>query len=172
MKRVFWLLVAGFLVFGFGYWAGAVRLIPLPIPDTGNGIFLVGDGAWTDVIRALEPFGVHPIGDLSTERIRRVIMSNGTMIDATVDPILAEYVEGVGGGFALVVDDPVAQAKNFSARLTVAGYPSNCIANPDPELPLGALAVVRSRAFPYGFVVFRRHALQMGQRPKPWNPQD
>jgi hypothetical protein len=141
---------------------------PLPFPDRDYHVFSVSSGPALVAFEGLmQKFGHTPRFRIDSDQVDRTVFSNGTIINHPHSQILTT-LGNPGGALGFVVDDPNRAARESAQLLQAAGFQAEVILDAEPGLPI---AFVKTNALISGALVFRKHALKMGQKPPAWTPR-
>jgi len=163
-----YLVAVGFL----GLIAFVVALVtdrnPLPFPDRDYHVFSASS---PEALMALEQLmqnhGHRPRFRIDSQEVDRTVFSNGTIINYPRPQIFGALGQP-GGALGFVVDDPDAAARDAVRLLQAAGLQAEVVLDAEPGLPI---AFVKTDALISGAIVYRKHVLEMGQRPPAWTPR-
>ncbi|HSJ24580.1 MAG TPA: hypothetical protein VK929_07935 [Longimicrobiales bacterium] len=145
--------------------AMAANRNPLPFPDRGYQVFTAtGPEAMDALAELLRAHGNPPRFRADSDRIRRSIFWDGTIVNE-VDDAVRQQLGLPAAAIGLVVRDPVASAVDAARLLRERGFTATVIEGAEPGLPI---TFVSTDALAGSIIVFRKHSLRMGQRPRPW----
>lgn len=141
---------------------------PLPFPDRDYHVFSIGS---TPALIALEELmqvhGHAPRFRVDSDNVERTIFSNGTIVNHPRQAMLAQ-LGNPSAALGFVVDDPEQAARHAVALFRKSGFTADVVLNAEPGLPI---AFVTTDVLSGSALVFRKHILQMGQKPPAWTPR-
>lgn len=141
---------------------------PLPFPDRDYHVFSASSpGALVALEQLMQNHGHRPRFRIDSEEVDRTVFSNGTIINYPRPRIFGALGQP-GGALGFVVDDPEAAARDAARLLQAAGLQAEVVLDAEPGLPI---AFVKTDALISGAIVFRKHVLEMGQKPPAWTPR-
>jgi hypothetical protein len=135
--------------------------------DGGSAIFVCASKKMQHaMVRLCSRNGVHPKFRIDSEgQILRAFMSNGWIFNHVLNPMLLERMGNPKAAFALVVNDPVREAKCDAKNLAEEGFHDvKILMDIDPGVPFGKLVGLRfSEGTDRFCIIYRRHFLFMGE---------
>lgn len=141
---------------------------PLPFPDRDYHVFSASSPeALVALEQLMQSQGHRPRFRIDSPGVDRTVFSNGTIINHP-SPEMFNALGQPGGALGFVVDDPEAAARDAARLLQEAGLQAEVVLDAEPGLPI---AFVRTDALISGAIVYRKHVLQMGQKPPAWTPR-
>ncbi len=160
------------LLFIVSYWHFIKN--PLPVPDFGNSIFVCSSSKSRDVLlKALSCFGIKPDREMNSRFVQRAFFLNRhRFIVNFTDPDEWSRLGKPVAGLAIVVRTPAKSAQKIEQLLKEDGHDVVLTIDPDPDLPIGCLAILTSSAFPGIALAFRCHLRKMGPRPAKWKDKN
>ena len=142
---------------------------PLPFPDRDYHVFSASSPAALVALEELmQRQGHRPRFRIDSEGVDRTVFSNGTIINLP-SPEMFNALGQPAGALGFVVDDPEAAAREAASLLQAAGLQAEVVLDAEPGLPI---AFVKTNALVSGAIVYRKHVLEMGQKPPAWTPRD
>jgi hypothetical protein len=153
-----------------------IRAGPFPFVDKGFRMFIVppsdhDEQAQGELLEILAHFGLKPLYDINspTLGIRRVLMSDKLTSIYRLPQTLWEELGRPAAVMGLPpVRRPQRKAEECTAMLREMGYQADIWLDPDPDVPKGRMALVRTNIAGSTPFVFRRHFFRMGPRPPRW----
>jgi hypothetical protein len=164
------LLIGGVTVLLLITWLAALITgrKPLPFPDRDYHVFSASSRpALVALERLMQQFGHTPRFRIDSDQVDRTVFSNGTIINHPHPQMFASLGKP-GGALGFVVGDPERAARESARLLHEAGFQADVILDAEPGLPI---TFVTTNALTSGALVFRKHVLQMGQKPPAWTPR-
>ncbi|HMU61479.1 MAG TPA: hypothetical protein PKA66_06840 [Gemmatimonadales bacterium] len=141
---------------------------PLPFPDRDYHVFSASSrSALVALERLMQKFGHTPRFRIDSDQVDRTVFSNGTIINHPHPQMFASLGKP-GGALGFVVGDPERAARESAQLLQAAGFQADVVLDAEPGLPI---TFVTTNALVSGALVFRKHVLQMGQKPPAWTPR-
>ncbi len=141
---------------------------PLPFPDRDYHVFSASSPAALVALEQLmQHHGHRPRFRIDSQEVDRTVFSNGTIINYP-RPGIFDALGQPGGALGFVVEDPEAAARDAASRLQAAGLQAEVVLDAEPGLPI---AFVKTNALVSGAIVYRKHVLEMGQKPPEWTPR-
>ncbi|HEY0929872.1 MAG TPA: hypothetical protein VGE27_08115 [Gemmatimonas sp.] len=142
---------------------------PLPFPDRDYHVFSAKS---TPALIALEDLmqlhGHVPRFRVDSDDVERTIFSNGTIVNHPRQEMLAK-LGAPSAALGFVVDDPEQAAREAVELFRRNGFTAELILDAEPGLPI---TFVTTDALSGSAIVFRKHVLQMGQKPPAWTPRN
>lgn len=161
MRVPFWVIgLFGALFVAMAAWLALLLADrnPLPFPDPGSRIFSAASPEAKDVVvELLAQHGVHERFQADSSGIRRSIMWDGTIINAS-PPEVSQKLGSPSASIGLVARDPEASANQAAEFLRSRGYTARVVLDAEPELPI---AFVVTDAMVGTVFNFRKHISQM-----------
>jgi hypothetical protein len=138
---------------------------PLPFPDRDYHVFSAKSTAALIALEELmQKHGHVPRFRVDSDEVERTIFSNGTIINHPRQAILGRLGQPAAA-LGFVVADPEQAAEETAALLRRSGFTADVILDAEPGLPI---TFVTTDALSGSVIVFRKHVLQMGQKPPAW----
>lgn len=142
---------------------------PLPFPDRDYHVFSAQS---TPALIALEELmqlhGHVPRFRVDSDDVERTIFSNGTIVNHPRQAML-DRLGQPSAALGFVVVDPEHAAREAVELFRRNGFTAELILDAEPGLPI---AFVTTDALSGSAIVFRKHILQMGQKPPAWTPRN
>lgn len=131
---------------------------PLPFPDRGSRIFAATSPESKEVIvELLAQHGINERFQMDSSGIRRSIMWDGTIINAS-PPEVSQKLGNPSASIGLVASDPEASAQAAAKFLQSRGFEARVVLDAEPELPI---AFVVTDAMVGTVINFRKHVTQL-----------
>lgn len=138
---------------------------PLPFPDRDYHVFSAATpSALVALEKLMQTHGHRPRFRIDSDQVDRTIFSNGTIINYP-HPHLLDRLGSPAAALGFVVSDPERAARDAVRLLQDSGFETELIPDAEPGLPI---TFVRTNALIGAVLVFRKHAIHMGQKPPAW----
>jgi len=142
---------------------------PLPFPDRDYHVFSAKSTAALIALEELmQAHGHRPRFRVDSDEVERTIFSNGTIVNHPRQTML-DRLGQPSAALGFVVDDPEQAAREAADLFRRSGFTAEVILNAEPGLPI---TFVSTDALSGSTLVFRKHILQMGQKPPAWTPRE
>jgi hypothetical protein len=142
---------------------------PLPFPDRDYHVFSAASPSGLIALEDLmQHFGHAPRFRIDSAQVDRTVFTNGTIINWPRPDALSQLGDPAGA-LGFVVRDPDDAAREAIDLLRRNGFQAELVPEAEPGLPI---AFVKTDALKSAALVFRKHVLQMGQKPPSWTPRD
>lgn len=116
-------------------------------------------------IRALSKSGVKIRGDLDSEKVKRTLTGRSMIFNFT-DPELYERMGSPTAAVAFRTGKPLETARKVVQFYHLLGYSAELVPDFDTDVKSGRMVGVKTNAVACGFIIFRRHVLLLGGKPK------
>lgn len=142
---------------------------PLPFPDRDYHVFSAKSTLALIALEELMQLHGHvPRFRVDSDEVERTIFSNGTIVNYPREEMLAK-LGAPSAALGFVVDEPAQAASETVALFRRHGFTADVILDAEPSLPI---AFVTTDALSGSAIVFRKHILEMGQKPPAWTPRN
>lgn len=166
MRGCVWTLYIAIAFIGGVLLMGFLCLGPIPVFDRESGIFPAIDlEALSATVKGLAKAGVKIRGDLDTEKVKRTLTGRSMIFNFT-DPELYERMGRPTAAAAFRTRKPLEAASQLVKWYTSQGFSAELIPDFDTDVKPGRMVGIKTNAVACGFIIFRRHVLLLGGKPK------
>lgn len=142
---------------------------PLPFPDRDYHVFSAKSTLALIALEELMQLHGHvPRFRVDSDVVERTIFSNGTIVNHPRQAML-DRLGNPSAALGFVVAEPEQAARQAVALFRKNGFTAELIPDAEPGLPI---VFVTTDALSGSAIVFRKHILQMGQKPPAWTPRN